>query len=280
MPDYEIIEINQDSTEYFNFKKELAENKWFRTIYERKMWAYIADYVRIKTLYDNGGVYFDTDVSAVKTLDAFLENPAFVGIQDASVDGLYDLVEPAILGSEPGNPFLRQVLDFYSNHGIDTIWTTLIYTMPEVFKHVLEKNYGAQKYPAKSQQEIINYGDLVLYPEKYFIPFRYGHEFTPDCVVAETCTIHWFGGSWVDMRTMNFLWSKHDPKALRRIAKLERKSKKLFGFIPLYGFSVRKTPERATVLLFNFIPLWIVRTKPYATIHRLFGIIPIYKVSG
>ena len=65
LKDFEIIEINDNSTEYFNFQEELKNNKWFKTVYDRKMWAYVADYIRIKTLYDNGGVYFDTDVMAI-----------------------------------------------------------------------------------------------------------------------------------------------------------------------------------------------------------------------
>ena len=82
MPDYEIIEINENSNQYFDFNENLRTNKFFRTVYENKMWAYVADYIRIKTLYDHGGIYFDTDVSAVRPLDKFLKNRAFVGIQN------------------------------------------------------------------------------------------------------------------------------------------------------------------------------------------------------
>lgn len=44
MPDYEIIEINEQSVDFFNFQHELARNKWFRTVYEKKcglMWLII-----------------------------------------------------------------------------------------------------------------------------------------------------------------------------------------------------------------------------------------------
>ena len=85
-PDYEIIEINEKSKKYFDFQKELTNNKWFKTVYERKMWAYVADYVRIKTLYENGGIYLDTDVTVIKKFDKFLNDPAFVGMQRNNIE--------------------------------------------------------------------------------------------------------------------------------------------------------------------------------------------------
>lgn len=66
------------------------------------MWAYVADYVRIKVLYDNGGIYMDTDVTCVKNFDDFLNLPAFVGMQNERY------VEPAILGSVEGNQLLEK----------------------------------------------------------------------------------------------------------------------------------------------------------------------------
>ena len=115
MPDFEIIEINENSVEYFNFQEELKKNAYFRAVYERKMYACAADYIRLKVLYEYGGIYLDTDVFALKSLDKFLNEPAFVGIQGNTQDTDYDWVEPAILGAKAGNPFIKEVLDFYEN---------------------------------------------------------------------------------------------------------------------------------------------------------------------
>ncbi|MCQ2562710.1 MAG: hypothetical protein MJ158_03815 [Alphaproteobacteria bacterium] len=82
MPDYEIIELNEDDKTYFDYEENLKANKWFRTVYQNKMWAYVADYIRIKVLYEHGGIYFDTDVSVVKSLTPLLKNKCFVGMQN------------------------------------------------------------------------------------------------------------------------------------------------------------------------------------------------------
>ena len=204
MPDYEIIEINENSTEYFNFQKELEENKWFKTVYERKMYAYVADYVRIKTLYDNGGIYLDTDVTTIKSFDDFLEEPAFVGLQ-SDKDITHEIFEPAILGAQKGNEFLGQVKNFYNQD----IWTLPIYNMPQIFGHFIKKNFGSFVNRPREEQEIVRYNSLTIYPERYFIPFRYGEKFVAKFIKEDTYTIHWFGASWIKPEITFFLENKH-----------------------------------------------------------------------
>lgn len=202
LKDFEIIEINDNSTEYFNFQEELKNNKWFKTVYDRKMWAYVADYIRIKTLYDNGGVYFDTDVMAIKDLSPLLDNPAFVGIQS------YDRTEPAILGAEKGNSFLKQMLDFYN----DEIWHSNLYKCPDLFKHFLELNYGKQEYDFDNiDDEVRRYKDITLYPRKYLIPFSPAQIRNEDIskISVDTYTIHWYKGSWSKPEIFYFLENKN-----------------------------------------------------------------------
>lgn len=199
---FEIIEINDKSSEYFNFENELKNNKWFKTVYDRKMWAYVADYIRIKTLYDNGGIYLDTDVMTVKNLSPLLNNPAFVGIQS------YSRTEPAILGAEKGNPFLKQLLDFYNNE----IWHSNLYKLPDIFKYFLERNYGKQEYDFDNiNDKIRKYKEITLYPRKYLIPFTPVQIRNEDInkIFDDTYTIHWYKGSWSKPEIFYFLENKN-----------------------------------------------------------------------
>ncbi len=204
LPDYEIAELNEDNKEYFDYEHELKTNHWFKTVYSRKMWAYVADYIRIKALYEHGGIYFDTDVSVVKNMDKFLHNPAFVGMQSSSLDGCGDFVEPAICAAQRGNKFFGQIVRFYDS----AIWTESVYTMPLVFDHFL-REYKIFPFPIKSEQKIIKLPDLTIYPERYFIPFRYGEKFDKSCIEDSTHTVHWWGASWVKEENKKFLNHKH-----------------------------------------------------------------------
>lgn len=227
-PDYEIVEINEDSKEYFDFRKELQSNRWFRTVYEKKMWAYVADYIRIKVLYENGGIYLDTDVFVVKTFGRFLDDSAFVGMQDNAVDGKRDKVEPAILGAQKHNNLLKCILDVYE----EDIWRIPIYTMPDLFDFALKKLYSVQKFKGRNEQDVIEYSDIKVYPERFFIPFRFGEKFSPECVGPETYTIHWWGASWVKPEMLSFLENKHKSSEIAKSRGYYRRIF-LFSFIPL-----------------------------------------------
>ena len=205
--DYEIIEINEKSNQYFNFQEELKNNKWFHTVFKKQMWAYVADYIRIKVLYDNGGIYLDTDVSVLKNFDRFLFDPAFVGIQDNAIDGKFDNVEPAILGSKKSNSILESLLKIYEKD----IWEMPIYSMPDLFRYVLKKTYkdDMQAFKEKKRQTVVKYPDIFIYPEGVFIPFRYGENFSQSCITSQTHTIHWWGASWIKRDVLFFLKNKH-----------------------------------------------------------------------
>lgn len=75
MPDYEIIEWNED-----NF--DMDYNDYVRYCYENKKWAYLSDYVRLVVVCRYGGVYFDTDVEVIAPFDELLKNEAFYAFEN------------------------------------------------------------------------------------------------------------------------------------------------------------------------------------------------------
>ena len=48
---------------------------------EQKKYAFLSDYVRLKVVAEQGGVYFDTDVELLRPIDELLENDAFFGFE-------------------------------------------------------------------------------------------------------------------------------------------------------------------------------------------------------
>lgn len=203
LPDYEIIQVDESSVKYFNFEEAL-KNKWFKTVYDKKLWSFVSDYIRVKVLHDHGGIYLDTDVTVVKSFNDVLDNKAFVGIQDIAIDGWKDSVEPAILGSEKDNPFLKNVISFYDK----LIWEKPIYSIPDVFAFYL-KEYHLKPFPLKEEQEIIKLDTITIYPEDYFIPYRYGKDFNYSNLTQNTHTIHWWNASWVTPEILKFVKNKH-----------------------------------------------------------------------
>lgn len=99
-PDYEIIEWNET-----NF--DLYYNDYVKEAYESKKWAFITDVVRLYALVNFGGIYMDTDVEVLKSLDEFLDNEAFSGFEAK------DRIPTGIMASEKGSAIMSELLSDY-----------------------------------------------------------------------------------------------------------------------------------------------------------------------
>ncbi|MGN0572523.1 MAG: glycosyltransferase family 32 protein [Acutalibacteraceae bacterium] len=75
MPDYKIIEWNED-----NFDMDI--HPYTRFCFDNKKWAFLSDFARLWVVNNNGGLYFDTDVEALKSFDELLVNDAFFGFEN------------------------------------------------------------------------------------------------------------------------------------------------------------------------------------------------------
>ena len=81
LKNYKIIEINEKN---FDMERHLKENRFFRECYERKLWAYVSDYIRVHYMYENGGIYLDTDMEIIKDISPLLkdETEFFLGYEN------------------------------------------------------------------------------------------------------------------------------------------------------------------------------------------------------
>ena len=73
-PGWEIIEWNES-----NF--DVNQNGYTRMCIAEKKYAFLSDYVRLKVVAEQGGVYFDTDVELLRPIDKLLEHEAFFGFE-------------------------------------------------------------------------------------------------------------------------------------------------------------------------------------------------------
>ena len=103
LPDYEIIEWNES-----NFDVYCCE--YVQEAYEAKRWAFVSDYARFKILYENGGLYFDTDVEIIKPMDDLISKGGFMGCEEETALS----VAPGLgLGVSPGLGLYKELLESY-----------------------------------------------------------------------------------------------------------------------------------------------------------------------
>ena len=125
-PDYEIIEWNEKNC-------DINKNTYVKEAYENKKWAFVADYFRIKVIYEQGGFYMDTDMELTKPIDFLRLNNIFFPAETNSVNA-------CIFGAIPKQPMIKEWLEGYQNDhfikedGTLDIDTTIVVRLTRVLK--------------------------------------------------------------------------------------------------------------------------------------------------
>lgn len=101
-PDYEIIRWDERNYDFS------GAPLYVRQAFEAKKWAFITDYVRLQVVFEQGGIYMDTDVELLKPIDHLLERHAFFGFETPRY-----IATGLGFGAEPGAQILREIMDDY-----------------------------------------------------------------------------------------------------------------------------------------------------------------------
>ena len=205
-PDYEIIEWNEN-----NF--DINSNPYVKEAFEAKKYAFVTDYVRLYVLNEYGGIYMDTDVELLKSIDYLLVHHAFSGFENSFQ------IPTAIMGAEKGNEWISYLLSYYDNrHFIKSDGSydmkTNVYTITEM---------TAEKYNIRLDNTFQDFeGVFTIYPNDYFCPKDYK---TLDINLTENSTcIHHFNGSWHSKRQQAF--HKIELKAAEKYKNDRRKKER------------------------------------------------------
>lgn len=190
-PDYKIIQWNEDN---YNINK----NKYIADAYKEKKWAFVSDYARIDVVNQYGGVYMDTDVELIKSLEAFLNDKMFCGWEER--DKYYIARNPQYensvatglgFGSEANNPILDDMLKFYDKLSFYNDDGSLNLVACPHYQTQIMKKYGLDD--SKRTYQKLNY--CTVYPEDYFSPKSIT---TGKINITEnTVSIHHFSMSWI-----------------------------------------------------------------------------------
>ena len=180
---------------------------YVREAFAARKWAFAADYIRMYALYTEGGVYLDSDVKMLKRFDSFLENSFFSSmeyhptqversgamlhidnegrrIDDAFIEGIQ--IQAAVMGAEKGNPFVKEVLDWYADKHFlkpdGTLMTDVL--SPYIYARVAEK-LGFVYRDIDQQLP----GGIHIYPSETFAGNK--HEVTPCSYAVHYCAHSW-----------------------------------------------------------------------------------------
>lgn len=195
LPDFEVKEWNED-----NF--DINCIPFIQEAYEVKKFAYVSDYARLKVLYENGGVYFDTDVEVIRPIDDLMERGPWMGIEKhTSTPNNADQVNVGLgFAVEPRNSIIKEVMEFYENtHYIFPDGHMEQIPIVPVVTDVLRK-HGMPKHVDKPT----DVAGITIYPWDYFCP----QEFLSSKIerTPNTYTIHHYSATWMSRSDKFKMW--------------------------------------------------------------------------
>jgi len=181
-PDYKIICWNNE-----NF--DITSNQYVYEAYKAGKWAFVSDYVRLKVIYDNGGIYLDTDVELIKPIDKLLENRGYMGFDEKGI-----IATGLGFGAEKGNKLIGEMLKDYDN---------IPFLLPD-------GTYDLTPCPDRNTDTLKRLGmdinnksqvfmDTVFLPKEYLCPMDY---YTgKKSITKNTYSIHHYCASWTSSVT-------------------------------------------------------------------------------
>lgn len=199
----------------FTFKEwgesnfDITSSLFVREMYAQKRFAFVADYVRLYALEQEGGFYLDTDMLLVQTLEPLGEYDCVLGEESPGI------ISAGMIGASAHHPFIQACKQFYDEY--DGTLVTIPRVLSEVYGHYERKDL------------------LKVYPPKTFYPFSsetissfYGQD-----LGKEVIGVHLWNYSWG--HPLNKFFKRIGiytfGKRITEVLGIKKILKKLLGFI-------------------------------------------------
>ena len=143
--------------------------------------GFFSDYIRLKVLYDYGGIYMDTDVELFKSFDDLLNYKTFIC-------GHYDsMLGTAVIGAEKNNPLIKEMFEkLISDYNIKKEPTISNYWVTEYYIRKFDT------FILNGKTQIID--NNAIFSKNYFEQPSWSKK-------NGGYSLHHCGGSWYDSKT-------------------------------------------------------------------------------
>lgn len=176
LPEYELRLWNEDTF-------ETSSVPYVKEAYENRKFAFVTDYVRLYALHEFGGVYMDTDVEVLKSLDDLLHLPAFSGFESDTE------IPTGIMASAQFGEWAAEQLNYYEEkHFVRSDGSLDLTTNVQIISGIMSANGFVLKNGYQVYKNCMH-----IFPKDYFCPKSRSGIIT---LTPNTYCIHHFQGSW------------------------------------------------------------------------------------
>ena len=177
LPDYELRLWNEDSF-------DINSIPYVKEAYLSRKFAFVTDYVRLYAIYNEGGVYMDTDVEVLKSIDDLLYLPAFSGFESEKD------IPTGFMASEKNGRWAKEMMEYYNNDRH--------FILPDGSMDMTSNVTIISKLMVDTGFKLVNsfqvYKNWIhIFPKDYFCPKGRTGIIT---LTENTYCIHHFAGSW------------------------------------------------------------------------------------
>ncbi|MDR1647701.1 MAG: hypothetical protein LBR88_06685 [Zoogloeaceae bacterium] len=206
LPDYDIVRWDEKLF-------DPQSHPFTHAAYQAGTFAFVSDYVRMIALYRDGGIYLDTDVEALASLDTLLEHDFFIGLEAPQ------RFATSVIGAKPGHWLPKAMLDWYDRTPFESNAAKTLVNVNEVSRLLLAHGFSGKG------------GDECLGGEHVLEIGRLSSVKSTSCI-WQPMTRHWYAGSW----------RNHAGKGIG--SRTWRKIRKLPGvcntWLALQGYRIRR----------------------------------------
>ncbi|MGD0711515.1 MAG: glycosyltransferase [Bacteroidales bacterium] len=178
LPDYKLKLWNEDIF-------DINSVPYVKEAYGAQKYAFVTDYVRLFALFREGGIYMDTDVEVLKSLNELLYLPAFSGYESNK----YSSFPTGIMASEKGGIWVTEQLAYYDGvHFLKPDGTYDMTTNTQTISRIMNEN----GFELNGKYQVYK-KNMHAFPKDYFCPKTSTGVLK---LTKNTYCIHHFTGSW------------------------------------------------------------------------------------
>lgn len=190
-PDYEIIEWNEDNY-------DINKISYVKEAYQARKWAFVTDYVRLDVVNQYGGIYLDTDVELLKSLDPLLKYKSFFGMEEGKF-----IATGLGFGAEKGTKILKEMLNQYKGRHYCVKSNIYNFIGCPYYNTIAAFQFGFRM----DIDEIQYLSECCIFPPEYFAPMNFNGEMN---ITSNTYSIHHYAASWKEKEKKNKLGKIYD----------------------------------------------------------------------